>query len=159
MEVYLRQAFWSLLLALVAVQGGLLMGASLEENSPFIPFDYAGPQAAPIAGPQKGGIELRGVLAFGGKARFSLYNPATQKSVWVKLNDKKAPYFVDSYDPVEQTITVTVNGLRQQLQISKPSDDVSGGTARSPINVSTPSRPARDREPIEEDEDDEEEVL
>lgn len=157
MQRYLKQAFLSLFLALVGAQGEILLGASLEENSPFIPFDYVGPQAAPIVGPQKGGVELRGVLAFDDEARFSLYNPTTQKSVWVKLKDKRAPYFVDSYDPVKQTITVTVNGLRQQLHISKPGDEMasSGGASRPPVNVPVqPPRIAREPEPIEEDDDD-----
>lgn len=128
------------------------MGVSLEEDSPFIPFDYVSPQNQ-VVGPQKGGVELHGILSIGGEARFSLYNPTTQKSVWVKMNDKGAPYYVDSYDPTKQTVTVTVNGVRQQLPLSKSKDDGAGkGAARPPVNVpTTPKAP----EPISEEEEDE----
>lgn len=126
-----------LFLALIGAQGGVLVGASLEENSPFIPFDYVGSQA-PIA-TQKGGIEFRGVLDYGDELRFSFYNPSSQKSVWVKLNDRRAPYLVDAYDPVKQIVTVMVNGNRQRLELSKSSDGpmvASTATLRLPTNIS-----------------------
>jgi hypothetical protein len=166
MQRYLKQLFLCFLLACMVAQERTLMAVSLEENSPFIPFDYVGAEA-PVAGPQKGGVELRGIFDFDGETRFSLYNPATQKSVWVKLKDKGAPYFVDSYDPEKTLITITVNGVRQQLPISKPKED-GGGPAvpRTPIKV--PDFPPKssvnaetesaDEEDEEEEEDVEEEV-
>lgn len=147
---------------LIVAQGATLIAASLEENSPFIPFDYVGPQAAPVAGPQKGGIELRGVLDYDGETRFSLYNPNTQKSTWVKLNDKTAPYHVDSYDPSKNSITVTVNGVRQQLPISKSKEEAVMGTGPAkpqPSPRPNPTSPPVNKkpEPINnEDEEDEE---
>lgn len=144
-------------------QGAILIAASLEENSPFIPFDYE-TAPPPVAGPQKGGVELRGVLDYDGETRFSIYNPTNQKSVWIKLNDEKAPYLIDSYDPVKNLITITVNGLRQQLPMSKSSDAVLAGGARPPVrtpilSANTPTSPrfSREPEPLQDEEEDEEE--
>lgn len=160
MQRFIKGAFYGLLFALVTVQrGGVLFGASLEENSPFIPFDYVS-HVAPVVGPQKGGVELRGVLDFDGQTRFSLYNPVTQKSVWVGLKDKRAPYYVDSYDPEKFLVTVVVNGVKQQLPMSKPTEEampVNSGTAAGGPRIPTvPPKPEVKEEPADKEGDEEE---
>lgn len=145
----------SLLLLLVAMQGGLSFAASLEENSPFIPFDYVSGQAELPLAPSKGVVELRGILDFGDAPRFSLFNAKTQKSIWVNFKDKEAPYYIDSYDPKKKLVAITVNGVRQQLQVSKPSDEPAQGGAASRGLTNVPSMDDADDEEVDDEEEDE----
>ena len=134
--------------------GVFVSAASLEENSPFIPFDQ--PVRPPaFGGPQKGGVELRGIMEFSGEQTFSLYNPTTKESRWVMLQERSGPYFVESYDPKAQSVSVVINGAPQQLKLNKPSDTVlpvSKGNllSRSPGGPPSPSRfPHEDERPSE----------
>ncbi len=124
MQLKRKQIYYHLLVLWAVVNIGFAFAASLEENSPFIPYDYVSGQAPSVVLPaQQNFIELHGILDFGKVPKFSLYNTKTQKSVWVKLNDKKAPYFIDSYDPENKMVAITINGVRQQLEISEPVDE------------------------------------
>lgn len=140
MGKYVRQISYGLFLVLIVMQAASAIAASLSENSPFIPFDYVEGQEVPsLITPQEGGIELRGILDFEGAPKFSLYNPITQKSVWVNVKDKKAPYYIDNYDPTKKMVAVMVNGVRQQLQVSKPSDEAIsvGSLSHKPVKMPT----------------------
>lgn len=141
----------------------LIYALDLEENSPFIPYDYVSGKTEQLLPSQQNFIELHGILDFGKEPKFSLYNTKTQKSVWVKLNDKRAPYLIDSYNPDEKAVAITINGVRQQLEISKPADESSkmGGGMRGmappprpPLGINRNAPP--DDEGDEEEEDDEE---
>ena len=69
----------SLLLLPAALSGATPV--QLLENSPFLPpGGAAAVQAAPA---EQVPIELRGISTLGGETRFSIYNPATQQSVWL----------------------------------------------------------------------------
>lgn len=152
----IKQIYYNLLLILALVNIKFVFAVSLEENSPFIPYDYVSGQSEQALPSQQSIIELRGILDFGDEPKFSLYNTRTQKSVWVKLNDRRAPYLIDSYNPDEKVVAITLNGVRQQLEISKPAEESSRGPAR----VAPPPRPNVRTNPVpgqDEEEDDEEE--
>lgn len=157
----LKQVYYNLLLTLAIINIGFIYAVTLEENSPFIPYDYVSGQADFPLPSQQNFVELHGILDFGKEPKFSLYNTKTQKSVWVKMNDKRAPYFIDSYDPEEKIIAITINGVRQQLEISKPADDAKTGSGLRGISPPRPSNDVRSNAPVdeedEEEEDDEEE--
>ena len=128
----------------LSMLGGGIYGVSLEENSPFIPFDQP---ARPIdfAGPARGGVELRGIMEFAGEQKFSLYNPTTKESRWVTLQESSGAYLVESYDPASQSILLMVNGIQQRLKLNKPSEislpeTRGGGFPRIPGAPPSPSR-------------------
>lgn len=142
------------------IERELAFAVSLIENSPFIPFDYVSGEVELPMAPERGGVELRGILDFGKVPRFSLYIAKTQESIWVNFKDKKARYFIDSYDPEKKIITITINGLRQQLKLSKPSDEpAKGGAAATRGFMNLPIAPPKmEPEPAAEEEEEEEEA-
>lgn len=150
----LKRIFFQLLLLLAVIEGEFAFAASLEENSPFVPFDYVSGQTELPMASEKGGVELRGILDFGDEPRFSLYNSKTQESVWVNFKDQKARYYIDDYDPQKKLIVITINGLRQQLKVSKPLDEpVKGGAATRGL-MNLPGMQSRNEpEAIAEDEE------
>lgn len=133
MPLQLKQISYHLLLLWAVINMGFAVAVSLEENSPFIPYDYNQTATPSISPPMQNFIELHGILDFGKVPKFSLYNSKTQKSMWVALNDKHAPFLIDSYDPEKKVVAITINGVRQQLEISKPFDENKNApSSRSP---------------------------
>jgi len=140
---YLKLSFAFILL----IKGTSLYAESnLIENSPFIPYDYKGPTGGFPVGPSTTGpIQLRGIFALGEQIKFSIYNSTTQKAEWVGLKDPTAPYYVEDYNPVTNTISLNVRGQRQTLALSKPSDEPLAIKSNISTISSAPTASLRDR--------------
>jgi hypothetical protein len=102
---------------------------SLLRNSPF----------GVTAGTAKNGsntpLEFRGVMVNGGAYYFSIYESATSRSTWVRLNDKSAKDFVaKNYDAQNKQLTLDYQGGNLTLALASAPSVPAPSAPRPAIN-------------------------
>lgn len=118
---------------------------SLVERSPFLPPGYNNKTKnenvnvrppPPPPPPIPPSVELRGIIEFGGKVQFSLFDKKTQKGSWYFLDESKDGYSIKNYDKINNSITIIYNGTEFNIDLKEPS--VEAPVGRAPIaNVAT----------------------
>lgn len=117
---------------LAIILGFTSLLADLEDRSPFMPYDF---QKSSVGGGPPGSPELRGILDYGdGNTQFGFFSPSDKKSLWVGMKDPKSPYFVESYNPTDKTVELSLGGRKMALHLKKPSSNT------LPINTAGPSQ-------------------
>ena len=116
-------------LALGAAVVGLHASSNLVENSPFIPADGS---AATAANPESLPLELCSVVKLGDDYEFSIYDPATKKSTWARLNEDGHGFVVKAYEAESNTVTVDLQGRILKLPL-RQAKIISLGTAPGPV--------------------------
>lgn len=79
-------------------------------------------QVAPVADPSAtrlDGLEFTGMIAFAGETTFSLYDPKTKQSVWVRLEGSEDGVSIDDFDEEGGTITVSLGGRSREIVINE----------------------------------------
>ncbi|MBK8475603.1 MAG: hypothetical protein IPL39_04645 [Opitutaceae bacterium] len=88
---------------------------SLLRNSPFLP---AG-NVAPVAAPQNGRLELRGILALGGKPKFTIYDTSNNRAVWLAVGENDGGIRVAAFDAAAEAVTVELEGQAVRLTMKE----------------------------------------
>jgi hypothetical protein len=109
----------------------------ISTTSPFMP---AGGAPVITAQTENSAIELRGVMATAEGLVFGIYEPATQKGSWVKLNDTDQPYVVRSYDQSRGAASVEFQGRTETLTLKEAKFDASAPTVAAAPQVQQPPR-------------------
>jgi len=99
----------------------------LKDKSPFLPPDHDQPVAAPKAvaqvnGPISREVEFRGFITINGKNRFSIYNKAEQRSLWIAENQTVDSISLSNFNPDAMTVIIRKDGRSEQLQLISSSD-------------------------------------
>ncbi len=108
-------------IALCATVGLAVAGAaravpeSLLRNSPFVPSG----SAAPVAAPQNGRLELRGILALEGKPRFTIFDTSNNRAIWLAVGESDGGIRVAAYDAAAEAVTVELEGQSQRLTMKE----------------------------------------
>lgn len=97
-----------------AEQGREYSRASLLDRSPFAKPEKAGKTVS------SGPLELRGFFGAGASLEVSLMRAGTAESVWVRVADKDAKWFVEAADPVAGTADVRYDGMVLRLKLALP---------------------------------------
>jgi hypothetical protein len=84
---------------------------SLLRNSPFAPTGNAAASAAP----QSGRLELHGILAIGGKPRFSILDTSTGRGAWLAVGESEGGIRVAAFDAGPEAVTVEYEGQSVRL--------------------------------------------
>ncbi len=117
---------------LVLAGSSLCMAQRLAETSPFLP--PVRQQAAPVTENQP--LELRGMMGTGESRVFSIYDPATKQSTWVKLNEQGHNFLIREHDESAQTITIDYGGRPLTLKLTEAR--IAAMTAPTPGPVPLP---------------------
>ena len=108
-----------MLFAAVLLAGGTgparAVPESLLRNSPFLP---AG-NVAPVAAPQNGRLELRGILALEGKPRFTIFDTSNNRAVWLAVGENDGGIRVSAFDAATEAVTVELEGQSQRLTMKE----------------------------------------
>lgn len=111
--------------ALGALSCALAHADASLTRSPFLPPDYERREVRPERVRQEPPreirqLELRGIMKWGGKWRFSLYDPRKNKGSWVGLQDKEAEYYVVGFDPDTRVIALQEGGQVHRISLKSP---------------------------------------
>lgn len=106
----------------------------LVRDSPFVT-----PAGGRTANADAGPFELRGVVFEGGAYSFSIYDPATKESAWVKLKENGFPFVARSFDRERDTLLIDYQGrsLALALQSTKTMASAQTAPAQSPAPLPT----------------------
>lgn len=120
------------MLSVICVNNALLLmlavswanGASLMQNSPFVPPDYKKTAKTPerkIAqgDPESTRFALKGVSKLGSEYLFSIYDSVTQKSEWIQAGVSFNGFIIESYDPRLQEIEFRLRESRGKVQLAR----------------------------------------
>ncbi|MGC4072023.1 MAG: hypothetical protein QM760_05815 [Nibricoccus sp.] len=108
---------------------GLTTGAMarISTDSPFVPRNGQA-MAAPT---ENSPIELRGVMASPDGLRFGIYEPASQRGSWVKVNEPGQGYVVKAFDAGRSSVSIEYQGRVQTLTLKEAKFD--GTIAAAPL--------------------------
>lgn len=110
---------------------------SLLRNSPFLPSG----NAAPVAAPQNGRLELRGILTLEGKPRFTIFDTSNNRAVWLTVGESDGGIRVAAYDPAAEAVTAELEGQSVRLTMKEAqivSIAVTLPTTAGPAATATP---------------------
>ena len=157
--------FWTTVLGPLLIQGQGTV--SLLENSPFLPPAKEGDgnedetEDTPLAL-----LQLRGITSLDGEYIFSIFDPSTRQSKWIRQGVQVDGLTIRGYDPYGNTVIIhsqPVN-LSRQLQLNEyaqpsaasvpkaattpprttqPTTSTSAGTASQANRTVDTSRPSR----------------
>ncbi len=108
----------------------------ISTESPFVPKNGQS-LAAPT---ENSPIELRGVMQTSEGLMFGIYEPASQKGNWVKVNETGNGYVVKSFDAGKSSISIDYQGRVQTLTLKEARFD--GTVAAVPMVGGAQTRPA-----------------
>lgn len=83
------------------------------------PFGATGPGAAGAPSEAGAALEFRGVAHEPDGAWFSLYDPGTRRSFWVRQDEPGTGPVVRSFDPQTQSVAVEHNGKAMRLTLKR----------------------------------------
>jgi len=141
-----RSPFLALLLGLSGVSIAVASNASLNDllrNSPF-------GRTAGQAGPNKStSLEFRGVMVEGGVYYFSIFDPASALSSWVRINEESPhDYLAKSYDAANRQLTVQYQSAELVLALVANSNPQASSPPAATIPAANgPSLSNSDRPP------------
>ena len=98
----------------------MALAVEISTQSPFLP--PAG-QAVAIPVTENAPIELRGIMATGGKYIYGLFDPSRQKATWVKENETGHDFVVKSHDVANSAVVVEYQGRTLNLALKVPKID------------------------------------
>lgn len=101
--------------SLLAAGAAMAVPESLLRNSPFLP---AG-NVAPVAAPQSGRLELRGIFGLDGKPRFTIFDTSNNRAVWLAVGESDAGIRVGAYDAAAEAVTVELEGQSVRLTMKE----------------------------------------
>jgi len=132
----LRRALRSSRLALCLSSGSLALASSpLETWLSVSPFATPPP---PAVAPPSNELELHSIWVDGGHYVFSVYDPSTKKSRWVRLGESGGPIAAREYNAAKRTLVVEFNGHPLTLAFNAEqvnlSDVASNSTSRAALN-------------------------
>lgn len=115
----------------------------LVRDSPFV--TPAGGRAA--ASGESGPFELRSVVFEGGAYSFSIYDPSTKESAWVKLKEAGFPFVARSFDREHDTLVVDFQGRSLALAL-QPTKTTALAQSQAPVSPSPlPTQPGAAQNP------------
>ncbi len=139
------------LAALLAAGAAPAVPESLLRNSPFIPSG----NAAPVAAPQNGRLELRGILTLDGKPRFTIFDTSNNRATWLGVGEADGPIRVAAFDAAAEAVTVELEGQSVRLTMKEaqivniavtlPTPNANTGPGTPPAGVN-PAPPANEQE-------------
>ncbi len=109
-----RFAFLSSALLLVAASAHAVPESLLRRN----PFQPAG-IVAPVAAPQNGRLELRGILALGGKPRFTIFDTSNNRAVWLAVGESDGGIRVAAFNAATEEVSVELEGQSVSLKMKE----------------------------------------
>ncbi len=112
---------------------------NLAETSPFMPVTR---QVAPTV-TENAPLELRGIMGQGDERMFSIYNPSTKQSLWVRLNEPGREFVVRTHDDAAATISVEYGGRALNLKLTEAriATLAAAPDRPRPSNVPSPAMP------------------
>lgn len=139
--------------AALGVAAALVAGAvlavpeSLLRNSPFLPSG----NAAPVAAPQNGRLELRGILTMDGKPRFTIFDTSNNRATWLAVGESEGGIKVAAFDAAAEAVTVELEGQSVRLtmkeaQIVNLAVTMPTPNAGAQPGAVTPAAPANEQE-------------
>jgi len=75
--------------------------------------------AATWAAQQPAPLELRSILKAEGHYEFSLYDAATKRSTWIRLNELGQDFVVKAFNAADETVTVEQHGRTYTLALKE----------------------------------------
>lgn len=130
--------FWSMILAPILSQG---QGTgTLLENSPFLPPAKAnGGNADEAGGASLALLQLRGITSIEGEYIFSIYNPSTKQSKWIKQGVEEEGMTIRSYNPVGNTVMIHSESEDDyfQLRLNEYAQPTPGSAPKATITQPT----------------------
>jgi len=135
------------LLALpLLIAPALAQTSSLSEKSPFLPRGYGEKEPEPVQppvvqnnGPISQTIEVRGVMKWGNRFQFSVFNKKENKSYWIDEDETVEQISARDYDPDSQSLTISMNGRSERLSLMDASE--------SPLPVASSTAASGNRQP------------
>ena len=124
--------FWAIFLGPIISQGQGTV--SLLENSPFLPPDKAGEGSEEeTIPPSLALLQLRGITSLDGEYLFSIYNPTTRQSKWIKQGVQEEGLTIRSYNPVANTVMVhsQFENLSHQVRLNKYAQPTAASTPKA----------------------------
>ena len=106
---------------------------SLLRNSPFAPTGNAAASAAP----QSGRLELHGILAIGGKPRFSILDTSTGRGAWLAVGESEGGIRVAAFDAGPEAVTVEYEG--QSVRLTMKEAQIVNVAVTLPIPAANPA--------------------
>ena len=117
------------LLSLVLTATALLPGAVAQTSrSPFLP--PAGGDA-PVA-TENAPLQFCGYMGSGANARYCLHDPASRRSVWLRVGDETNGMRVEEFDAEARTVRVLQGGRALTLKLQSPAPAGSNGGGGAP---------------------------
>lgn len=112
--------FWATILAPILSLGQGTV--SLLENSPFLPpAKTREGNEKETASPSLTLLQLRGITSLEGEYIFSIYNPTTRQSKWIKQGVQEEGLTIRSYNPVANTVMIhsQFENLSHQVRLNE----------------------------------------
>ncbi|MBC9867267.1 MAG: hypothetical protein F7O42_05195 [Opitutae bacterium] len=112
--------FWTTVLGPLLTQGQGTV--SLLENSPFLPPARAEEgNADEKPPPYLTLLQLRGITSLGGEYIFSIYNPSTKQSKWIRQGVQEEGLTIRSYNPIGNTVMIhsQFENLSHQVRLNE----------------------------------------
>ncbi|MDB6165767.1 MAG: hypothetical protein JWQ83_907 [Lacunisphaera sp.] len=109
----------------------------LVHDSPFL--TPAGGRA--VASGEAGPFELRSIVFEGGGYSFSVYDPSTKESAWVKLKETGFPFVARSFDREHDTLVVDYQGRSLALPLAATKTMAAAPAPPPPSPPALPTQP------------------
>lgn len=142
-----RPALLALALLLAAGGAARAVPESLLRRNPFQP---AG-NVAPVAQPQNGRLELRGILGLDGKPRFTIFDTSNNRAVWLAVGESDGGIRVAAFDAAAEAVTVELEGQSVRLTMKEAqivNVAVSLPTTPTPTPAGGPAQPGVNPAPV-----------
>lgn len=112
--------FWAMISGPIASQGQGTV--SLLENSPFLPpAKTREGNEKETPSPSLTLLQLRGITSLGGEYLFSIYNPTTKQSKWIRQGVQEEGLTIRSFNPVGNTVMIhsQFENLSHQVRLNE----------------------------------------
>ncbi len=137
--------FWTMVLGPLLSQGQGTV--SLLENSPFLPPAKAEEGNADETGPPSLALlQLRGITSIDGEYIFSIFDPSTRQSKWIRQGGQEDGLTIRGYDPDGNTVIIhsQTENLSHQLQLNEYAQPSAPKAATTPARTTQPPTVSRD---------------
>lgn len=111
------------------VLGGVLVcatgGAQPLARSPFLPPNTPAETALTVT--ENASLQFVGQLGEGDGAMYSVFNPSTRRSVWLRVGEETETFSLQSYDADTETVRVVQGGQVVTLRLGTAKAAAGGG--------------------------------